>query len=288
MKIPPKRIIVIAVVICGLIFIFSSFKRASAPPLVAQPGDLSEAPIRVYGTVEPAGRSVFVSPPVTKSVTEIYVREGDAVEVGQRLCDLESSVEQKQVELAKTKMALAQKSLILTKDEMQRSKELYKTRVDSEYRYTQAKIKYELDLKRIKVAGSELDVAKAQLEQTILRSPIQGIVYKLDLRLGETLASGDNDRIVLGKPERWVRLSVESFWREKIAVGSKGTVFDSETGEQIGTGTIVQKMPYVGRRDFRTEDLQERFDTKFQEFILALDPQKKDIPIGLSVVAQFN
>ncbi len=64
-----------------------------------------------------------------------------------------------------------------------------------------------------------IDVAKAKLEQTVLRSPIEGIVYKLDVHLGETLASNDNDRIILGSDKLWVKLSVESFWRDKIAIG---------------------------------------------------------------------
>jgi hypothetical protein len=44
----------------------------------------------------------------------------------------------------------------------------------------------------------------------------------------------------------------------------------------------------VGRRDFRTEDTQERFDTKFQEVVLLLKKEKDNIPIGLSVVAELS
>ena len=44
----------------------------------------------------------------------------------------------------------------------------------------------------------------------------------------------------------------------------------------------------MGRRDFRTEDMQERFDTKFQEFILEFNSSKENIPIGLSVPAELN
>jgi len=44
----------------------------------------------------------------------------------------------------------------------------------------------------------------------------------------------------------------------------------------------------MGRRDFRTEDMQERFDTKFQQFIVAFQPEVLEIPIGLSVVAHVN
>ena len=281
-------IIGVIVFCCAAVFIITSFKRSSEPPAIAVPTDFSAVPVKVYGIIEPAGHKVFVGSPLTKRVTEIYVKEGDKVKAGQRICDLENSIEKKEVELFLAKVALAQKSFVLSTDDLKRTKKLYKTKVDSESKYIQSKIKNELDLKRIKVANNELDVAKAKLEQTVLRSPVEGVVYKLDVHLGETLASNDNDRIVLGSDKLWVKLSVESFWRDKIALGSVFTVYDSETRENLGEGNVIQRSPYMGRRDFRTEDMQERFDTKFQEFILEFNPSKENIPIGLSVLAELN
>lgn len=283
-----KKIILFMVVMGGLIFIFNSLKQASAPAQMAAPADPATSSVKVYGTVEPEGREVFVSPPFSRRVTEIYVKEGDRVKKGQRLCDLENSVEEKDVELAKARVAQAQKSLILTKDEMERSKKLFRQKIDPEYKFTQAKIKYELDLKRITVANSELDLSKAKREQTVLRSPVEGLIYKFDIRKGETLAPEDQDRIIVGSENLWIRLSVESFWRDRIKLGTECIVYDTETNDRLGTGRVIYKLPYMGRRDFRTEDLQERFDTKFQQFIVAFKPDKEEVPIGLSVVAHIQ
>jgi multidrug efflux pump subunit AcrA (membrane-fusion protein) len=288
MKKMTKIFIGSAVILCGIIFVITSFRKASVPPQAANSPDISKAPVRVYGVVEPAGREVFVSPPMTKRVMEIYVKEGDPVSPGQRLCSLENSVEESQVRLAEAKVASAQKSLELSMDEMNRAKKLYKTKVDSEYKYTQARLKKELQKERLTVARQELDVAKAQLGQTVLCSPINGRVYKFDIRLGETLAAGDNSQIMLGAPDLWVRLFVESFWKDRVEIGSVFKVSDSETREFIGTGKVVYRSPYMGRRDFQTEDMQERFDTKYQEVVLNLMPEKKSIPVGLSVVAELK
>jgi len=286
-----KQFIIITGIIvfcCASVFIFTNFKRSSEPPVIAAPADFSAVPVKVYGIIEPAGRKVFVGSPLTKRITKIYVKEGDWVKLGQRICDLENSVEKKQVELSLAKVALAQKSFVLSTDDLKRTKKLFKTKINSESKYTQAKINNELDLKRIKVANSELNVAKAKQEQTILRSPIEGLVYKLDILLGETLSSNDNNQIVLGANKLWIKLSVESFWRNKVTLGSVFTIYDSETHEILGKGTVIQRSPYMGRRDFRTEDTQERFDTKFQEFILEFNTSKENIPIGLSVLAELN
>lgn len=281
-------IVLLAVVAAVVAFILSSLKKSSAPPRVAEPPSLADAPVRVYGMVEPAGREVVVSPPMSRRVVEVFVREGDRVHPGQRLCELESSVEDAQVELAEARVATAQKALEISLDDLTRSKSLFALQVDSEYKFTQAQLQHGLELRRLKAATSELAVAKAQREQCVLRSPIEGVVYKFDVRVGETLQAGDNSKIILGSRDLWVRLAVESFWRDRVHDNATCRVLDSETREFLGTGTVVSRVHYMGRRNFRTEDTQERFDTKFQEVVVALRPEKEFIPIGLSVVAEFR
>ena len=39
--------------------------------------------------------------------------------------------------------------------------------------------------------------------------------------------------------------------------------------------------------DFRTGDLQERFDTKFQEVLLEVEPDSETLPIGITVMAEL-
>jgi len=282
--------LLITVIIIGgiLSFIVYSFVTSSPPPKAVQPSPLDESPARVYGTIEPAGREVFVSPPITREVMHVYVKEGDRVKQGQTLCSLDNDVEWSQLRLAEAKVETAQRALEISRDEMKRKKNLYNQKVDSEYGYTQSRLKVELDLSNLGVALKEAELAKTRLEQLQLKSPIDGIVYKFDVRIGETLAAGDNSRIILGSPDLWVRLYVESFWLDRITLGTRYNIFHSETGELLGTGEVIYKAPYVGRRQFRTEDTQERFDTKFQEVVLSLKREKDTIPIGLSVVAELS
>lgn len=279
--------ILLAVIIAGSVFIVSSFLKASRPPQAAEPPVISAAPVKVFGVIEPAGREVFVSPPFTRRITSVHAAEGDSVERGQLLAQMENSVETAQVALAETKIDLARKAIELEEDDARRSRELFSKNIDSEYQYVQARLQKELEEKRLAVAIDELRLARAQLEQTMLRSPIDGIIYKFDVRLGETLASGDNSRIILGEKGYWARMWVESFWRDRVTPGTSYVLYDSETRGEIGTGKFLKRTPYMGRRDFRTEDMQERFDTKFQEVILEVTPSGDSLPIGLTVIAEL-
>ena len=283
-----KTGILLAIVLAGSAFIISSFLKASRPPQAAQPPDITGTPVTIYGVLEPAGREVFVSPPLSRRIVSVHAVEGDTVVRGQLLAELENSVERAQVALNETKIELARKALELQNNDASRSLQLFKKNIDSEYQYMHTRLQKELEEKRLTVAREDLSLTQAQLEQTMLRSPIDGIVFKFDVRLGETLTSGDNSRIVLGEKGYWARMWVESFWRERITPGATYTLYDSETRQQIGTGKFLKRIPYMGRRDFRTEDLQERFDTKFQEVILEVEPiAGATLPIGLTVIAEL-
>lgn len=283
-----RNIALTLIVVLGLFYIVTSIKRSSPEMDAADPPVLSRAPARVYGTIEPEGREVFVAAPLTRQVIAIYVSEGDTAEKGQKLCTLENDVEKAQLAAALARVDLSRKALAISKDKFIRNTSMYKDKAVTEYEYTQSKLKMELDSLDLLTAEKEAELAKARLDQLDLKSPIDGIVYKFDVRLGESLPEGDNSLIILGKPDLWVRLYVEAFWMERIRIGDAFQIKNAETNETIGTGTVISKTLYLGGKVFRTNDPYERFDTKYQEVILELKPEKKNIPLGLSVLAEIK
>lgn len=276
------------IVVLGLIYIVTNIKRSSPQKTPAQPPILSQAPARVYGQIEPEGGNVYVTAPKTRQIIQIHVKEGDTVQARQKLCTLENSVEKAQALSDLAKVDLAEKSWAISKDEFHRNQALYDSNSISEYEYTRSKLKAEFDSLNRLAAIKDAQLASAQLDQLDLKSPIDGVVYKFDVRLGESLPEGDNSFIIVGKPSFWVRLYVESFWMERVAIGDEYVVKDSETNEIIGTGTVISKTPYLGGKVFRSNDPFERFDIKYQEVILRLERAKENIPIGLSVLAEIK
>ena len=287
-----KRIIQILFYFCvfvgGTIFIVRTFVRSSPSQQVAQPPSLAISPARLYGKIEPAGREVFVSSPISRKVVRIHSREGDRVKKGQKLLSLDNAVELVELEVALAKVDSFQKALAISQDNLRRRENLYAKNADTEYATTQARLKVDLDKSSLHQAEKEVGLVRARLDQLELKSPVEAILYKFDVRLGETLSAGENTKIVLGSEELWVRLSVESFWLHRIELGTQYKVYNSETNELVGTGEVIYKAPYLGRRDFRTEDQQERFDTKYLDVILKLQRAAKNIPLGLSVVAEIS
>lgn len=290
MKVSLRAIIIWVLGATAVCFTVYAFVRVSVTSSAAEPPGLDQSPARVYGFVEPAGREVLVWPPFARRVIAVWVAEGDTVSQGERLCTLENSVERQEVELAHARVASYGKAFELSRDLRDRAMKLLADSATAEIEYTQARLKAEFDSTNLMVAREEVKRARALLDQLELRSPIDGIVYKFDVRLGESLSPGDGGEecpVVLGSPDFWVRLYVESFWGDKVRKGTTYEVHDAETGEYIGTGTVVYKAPYLGRRGFRSEDVNERFDVGYREVVLDLVTEKTDLPLGLAVIADL-
>ena len=273
----------------GVYFVVTSLRNSAEPPTPSSPPVIDEAPARVYGVIEPLGREVFLSAPVARRVVEVVAREGDVVERGQLLCVLDHDVEEKALAVARAKIAEAKSKLALSEETLRRNRNLYAENALRGSDVMDGELLVEYEKGQIGVAEAEAALEAERLDDLFLRSPIDGLVYKFDVRLGETLSPGDNTKIVLGAKKRQVRLFVEVFWLGKVVPGARYAIKNAENGERLGTGTVIFAAQSLGRRDFRTEDSQERFDTKYQEVVLELDTGGLPEPqIGLSVMAELG
>jgi len=285
MKKPLKVIIVLGLAAVGLWFIVSALSKSTRSPVAVLAPELPKVPARVYGIVEPAGGDVYVTSAVNRPVVHIFVREGDFVHKGHKILQLESELEHAQHWVAWARWEAARKAAEISRYHYERQRQLYQEEAIAEYDYQMARLQAQRDSLNLEVAVRELQLAQEQLDRLVLWSPIDGIVYKLDVRLGELFGGGDEKSIILGAPGLWVRLYVESFWKDRFNAGTKCQVYDSETQEYIGLGTVISKARYLTGRDFRTEDVTERFDAEFEQVILELQTDRESLPLGLHVMA---
>jgi len=283
-----RRTILWVVVIIVVLFILFALFRSRPTEAVAEPPELEDVPTRVYGRIEPAGGEVYIAPPVTRNVVELVAGEGDTVVKGQVLCVLENGVEQAALRAAEARVEAARRAWELSRDTRERSFPLSSDKRISEYEYNQARLKAEFDSVNLVAARRDVELAAAQLAQLTLRAPAGGIVYKLDVRLGQTLVAGDNKSIILGAPGFWARLYVEAFWTDRVQVGARLKLYDAETHEDFASGTVIRKAPYLGTREIRTEDTRIRLDTEFQEVIVEVEELQHLVPIGLYVLAELE
>ncbi len=266
-------------------YAFESFRQSAMPPTAGRPPNLDQAPVRLYGLLEPRGREVFVGPPLAKRVVAVLSKEGMPVVSGQVLVQLDGEVEQQALRVAQAGVEEARARVALAQDEFDRVTQLVPANAVSKTELSRATLILEREKRTMETAIAVAESRRVEVEQLTLRAPIEGRVYRLDVRVGELLTPQDASRIVLGPKGKQVRLFVEVFWLNRVRPGDRFTLRDAETVTPVGEGHVAEVLPYVGSRDFRSEDRLERLDTKYAQAILVLEGDC-DSPIGLLVLCE--
>lgn len=138
----------------------------------------------------------------------------------------------------------------------------------------------------VEAAAAERDRARALFDKTQIRSPVDGIVLKRDLREGETVVAlsplplariGDLSK-------RFVRADIEELDIGRVRVEQRAHVLsDAFPGDRF-EGRVVGISQRMGRRSQTSGNPAEKQDAKVLEVLLELDGQPS-LPIGLRVDA---
>jgi ABC exporter DevB family membrane fusion protein len=138
------------------------------------------------------------------------------------------------------------------------------------------------------LAHAKVDEARALLEKTYIRSPIDATVLRKHHREGESVSnstsSPDPIFTVGDKSALRVRVDVDEADVSKLSVGQPAYVTADAYGSRRFPGHVVQIGQQLGRKNVRTDEPTERVDMKILETLIALD-QAEDLPVGLRVNA---
>ena len=143
----------------------------------------------------------------------------------------------------------------------------------------------------VAIAQANLDAVQAQIaeitaeiEKTIVRSPIDSVILKLYRRAGETVSNLPPTPIatVGDTSQLRVRADIDESDVAVILLGQTMWVTaDAFPGRRF-RGTVAQIGGQLGRKNFRNDNPEERLDTKILEVLIDLEPGVQ-LPIGLPV-----
>jgi HlyD family secretion protein len=135
-------------------------------------------------------------------------------------------------------------------------------------------------------AQAQLALARAYLEKTCIRSPLDGMVLRKFRHPGESVSTQFDSPIVTLADDSSlrVRLDVDETDVARLRVGELAFVTAEAYGSEKFTGHIIRVGRILGRKNVRTDEPTERVDTKILETLMELDPGQK-LPLGLRVDA---
>jgi multidrug resistance efflux pump len=138
------------------------------------------------------------------------------------------------------------------------------------------------------LAQAKLNNARALLEKTFIRSPIDATVLRKHHREGESVSnssSAPDPIFTIGdKSALRVRVDVDEADVSKLSVGQRAYVTADAYGDRRFPGHVVRIGEELGRKNVRTDEPTERVDMKILETLVELD-QGIELPVGLRVNA---
>ena len=138
----------------------------------------------------------------------------------------------------------------------------------------------------VALAEAELDEARARLEKSFIKSPIDGTVLRKHLKEGESVSDMRDTPIVTvaNTSVLRVRVNVDETDVSKLQIDQRAYVVADAYGEKKFWGRVVRIGQMLGKKNIRTDEPTERVDTKILETLIELD-QSSDLPTGLRVNA---
>jgi HlyD family secretion protein len=292
--------------------------------------------IAAPGRVEAISEEIRVSSQLSGRLKKVNVEEGDRVQRGQVLAELENDdykarvaaadaeLQQREAELRRTingardqerreaeaakqsaqavldnarseaqrRRGLADRNVI-SRDEAERFERAYQV---ARAQYEQAAQHFALldappreeDRSRAEAgvasARAQLAEARAYLEKSYIRAPLDGVILRKLRHTGESVSTQFDSPVVTIADDSIlrVRLDVDEADVSKLQVGERAYVTAEAYGWQRFWGHVVRVGRVLGRKNVRTDEPSEHVDTKILETLVELDPGQ-GLPLGLRV-----
>jgi len=147
--------------------------------------------VTATGTINPVAL-INVGSQVSGTVAELHADFNDRVKKGQVLLKLEPTIFNAQVGQAEAGIASARANLQLAQATYKRNEQLVAQNFVSSLALDQSRREMDVAAANLKLAQAQLDRARADLNNSVIRSPIDGVVIKRTIDLGQTVAASFN------------------------------------------------------------------------------------------------
>ncbi len=211
------------------VVIHDSRPHAARPPRTAPAAPPFTAFVAGTGIVEASSGNIAVGTPRSGVVTEVMVKVGDRVRNGDPLFRIDTRQLQAQLATAKAKVAVSAARLTQTHHHLDYDESL-RRRDPGAVSAQQLTALHD----QAAVAEAELALARAaaaqvgtELDQCLVRAPVDGQVLRLTLRRGEYLSAGGAAPLLLFGADRtlYLRVDVDQSEAWRVHPGARAVAF---------------------------------------------------------------
>ncbi len=234
--------LLLVVIIIWLFFPNQSSKADRYVTATLARGEIMQS-VAANGTLNPVVL-VSVGSQVSGIVKKLHADFNDEVKAGQILLELDPTLNRAQLQQSEANLSSAQASLDLAKANEARTRELfaqeYVTRQD-----------LDVAVQALKAAKAQFAVAQAQvvrdrrnLDNTIIRSPVSGVVVSREVDLGQTVAASLQAPVLFKIAQDLSHMQIDTSYAEadigNIRVGQKATFRVDAYPDRVFHGEVFQ------------------------------------------------
>lgn len=206
--------------------IFSLWRTHASIPLTdryrtltASIGDVVKT-VSANGTLNPV-TLVNVGTQVSGTVKKLYADFNDHVTAGQVLAELDQSLFIAQIKQDEANLASAKANLRLAQSNEQRARDLYKKDYVAKSDLDQAVEARAAAKAQVNIVQAQIDHDRANLDYTIIRSPVSGVVISRNIDVGQTVAASFQTPTLFQIAEDLTRMQIDTSMAEADVGGIK-------------------------------------------------------------------
>ncbi len=186
-----KKILVIIILLVVAFYGYALLSN-DADPIQYKSGQVDRGKlvrtISANGTLTPL-ELVEVGTQISGTVTQIYADFNDQVKTGQILAELDPALLNAQLQQSAANLKSAQTSLSLAINKLSRSRQLVKKGFISSEALDEAEQQLRAARAQVEVNQAQVMRDRANLNYSVIRSPISGVVVARDVNVGQTVAA---------------------------------------------------------------------------------------------------
>lgn len=236
--------------------------KASSAPEAAPVRELSAEDVLVVragtvidslpftGTLNALVSSV-VGSEVEGKVLEVRVREGERVKQGQLLARIDDQVALQAVSEQEAQFANTQSRLQLARVKLEKQRELFQKGFISKLAFDELASDFDVKAGDLKAQHSQLTRARKTLADSVLRAPIDGVVYERKINPGEQVQRNASLFSIADLSLLEITATIPSQLVGRIKLGMQGQ-FHTEGDSRSYSGRVVRLNPVAlsGTRSF--------------------------------------
>lgn len=161
---------------------------------------------------------------VNGTISSFNFREGDLVEEGDIIAELDHTDSQLKVKFREAKIEVARTRMLANKSKLDQHQKLLDVGAIIKMKLEEVQLEYQNAVEEMKAAQVELDSAKLELEKTYLKSPINGVIESKDVEAGEYVTSSIQVASIGEISEVYLEIGIIEKDVERIQLGQKITL----------------------------------------------------------------